>query len=470
MPVVNSATAAASPALTTATTSATATREQRLTTGPVLPTLASLALPNMLAMVGTALVAVAETAYVGQLGREPLAAMAVVFPFAMLMQMFSAGAMGGGISSAVSRALGANDMVGARALAFHAMLIGLAAGLMFSALFLLLGPAMYTLLGAKGEVLRQATLYSNTLFAGIVSVWLTNSLASVMRGTGNMRVPSVLLVVTAIAQVILGAVLGLGFGPVPRLGMVGVALGQVISFGAAAVFLLMYMRSPPSRVTLAWRGMPFQRETQWKILRVGLLACVSPLQSVATVLILTGLVARLGVDVLAGYGIGARLEFLLIPIAFGVGVATVPMVGMAMGRGDHARARRVAWTGGAMSACIVGSIGLAVTVWPSSWATLFTSSASIAEFTEQYLRRAGPAYAFFGAGLTLFFASQGAGRVLGPVLASTLRLAVVAIGGFWLAMQGANSQSMFWLVGLSMAAYGLATMFAVWHARWGERK
>ena len=111
---------------------------------------------------------------------------------------------------------------------------------------------------------------------------------------------------------------------------------------------------------------------------------------------------------------------------------------------------------------------MVVTLWPSLWATLFTGNATIVEYTEQYLRRAGPAYAFFGAGLTLFFASQGAGRVLGPVLASSLRLAVIVIGGIWLSVNGADSRAMFWLVGLSMTVYGLATMFAVWRARWGS--
>src|SRR3954468_1784421 len=80
-----------------------------LLTSPILPTLLKLALPNAIAMFGTALVAVAETSYIGRLGVEPLAGIALVFPFVMLTQMMSAGAMGGGVSSAVSRALGSGD-------------------------------------------------------------------------------------------------------------------------------------------------------------------------------------------------------------------------------------------------------------------------------------------------------------------------------------------------------------------------
>src|SRR6202521_6401531 len=107
-----------------------------LVTSPILPTLLRLALPNTVAMVGTALVAVAETSYIGRLGTEPLAGIALVFPFAMLTQMMSAGAMGGGVSSAISRALGAGDRDRAASLALHAAIIGGCGGLVFTAMML----------------------------------------------------------------------------------------------------------------------------------------------------------------------------------------------------------------------------------------------------------------------------------------------------------------------------------------------
>src|SRR5687768_5668609 len=107
-----------------------------LLTSPILPTLLKLTLPNAIAMVGTTLVAVAETAYIGVLGIEPLAAIALVFPFVMLTQMMSAGAMGGGVSSAVSRAIGAGERDRAATLALHAVMIGLLGGLFFTALML----------------------------------------------------------------------------------------------------------------------------------------------------------------------------------------------------------------------------------------------------------------------------------------------------------------------------------------------
>ncbi|MBK9135027.1 MAG: MATE family efflux transporter [Betaproteobacteria bacterium] len=441
----------------------------RLATGPILPTLVRLAAPNMLAMLSAAAVGVAETRYVGLLGTAPLAAMAVVFPFAMLMQMFSAGSMGGGISSAVARALGAGHAARAQALATSAALIGLVLGLAFTALFLLFGRALYALLGARGAVLDLACEFSDTLFVGMAGIWIANSLVSVLRGTGDMKRPSLVILAVSAVQIVIGAALGLGLGPFPRLGMTGVALGQVLAFGGAAVFLLAYFASGRARLMLFSRTAPPTRAAFSDILRVGALACLSPVQSVATVLISTGLVATVGTDALAGYGIGSRLEFMLVPIAFGIGVASLPMVGIAVGRGDIARARRVAWTAAALSAALLGGIGLVVALVPSIWSGLFSNDAAVRAAADQYLRLAGPAFAFFGLGLTLFFASQGAGRVLGPVLAGTLRLAVVALLGFVLVKTGAPAWSYFAIVGVGMVAYGLATAAAVAATRWGPR-
>src|SRR5437868_10731260 len=145
-----------------------ATALNALLTSAILPTLLKLALPNAIAMFGTALVAVAETSYIGRLGVEPLAGIALVFPFVMLTQMMSAGAMGGGVSSAVSRALGAGDRERAAKLALHAAIIGACAGLFFTAMMLLLGPTFYSLLGGSGEVLEQALHYSLVLFSAAV--------------------------------------------------------------------------------------------------------------------------------------------------------------------------------------------------------------------------------------------------------------------------------------------------------------
>jgi len=416
------------------------------------------------------LVGLAETFYVGMLGVVPLAALGLVFPFAMLTGMLSAGAMGGGVSSALARAFGAGDARRAQSVALHALLIGGIGGVLYSLLFLSIAAPLFQLLGGRGEVLREALAYATVLFCGALAVWLFNTLASILRGTGNMRVPSMVLIGAALLQIMLGGLLGLGFGLVPRLGMPGVALGQILSQALGAAWLFWYLRSGRGRLRLSFGGVSIRRELFGDILKVGAVACLSPLQSVTTMLLMAGFVAQLGVLPLAGFAIGQRLEFLMSTVAFGIGLASVPMVGMAIGAGDVARARRVAWTSAGVSAAMLGAVGLVVALHPDLWVAIFTRDEQVLDYGRQFLRWAGPAFAFFGAGLTLFFASQGAGRMAGPVLAATMRLLLVAVGGSVLVAQGASAWQLFALSAAAMVLYGSTCAAALKLDRWGAAR
>jgi putative MATE family efflux protein len=428
------------------------------------------ALPNMLAMLATALAAIAETAYVGSLGTASLAAMALVFPMVMLQTMLSGGAMGGGISSAVSRALGAGQPERANALAVHAMWIGVAAGVVFMVLMLLFAPSLFAALGGQGEALKQAVIYANVAFLGSIFTWLVNTFSSVIRGAGNMRVPSATLLMVAVIQVLVGGALGLGWGPFTRLGMAGVAAGQVVANGLGAACLLVYLQSGKARVNLRLRQTPLQWPLARDILRVGAVACISPFQTVITILILTRLVSQFGTDALAGYGIGTRLEFLLVPIAFAVGVASVPLVGMAIGAGQVARARQAAWTAATLAAGLLGALGMIVAVAPNIWTLRFVQDPAVVASAALYFQWAGPAYALFGLGLSLYFSSLGAGKAGGPVLAGTIRMMLVGAGGILLASAQTPPWTIFALAALGMVAYGLASWVVVRVTSWEPHK
>ena len=147
------------------------------------------------------------------------------------------------------------------------------------------------------------------------------------------------------------------------------------------------------------------------ILKVGAISCLSPLQTVLTILIFTKILAGFGTETLAGYGMGSRLEFLLVPIAFAFGVASVPMVGMAMGAGLVARARQVAWTAGAAAGLTLGLVGLVVAVDPANCGSR-CSPAIPASPPRPILFCARPARpsAFFGMGALPVFLRAGRGQ------------------------------------------------------------
>lgn len=448
----------------------TAPAKNALVDGPILRTLLWLAWPNVIALSAGTCVVIAETSYIGRLGVELLAAMALVFPCVILTMTMSGGAMGGGVASAIARAIGAGDIDRASALASHALLIGICFGLIFMLGMEIFGPSLLELLGGRGNVLAQAIAYAQIFFGGAVLPWLMNTMAGVLRGTGNMKLPSLMILSSAVCQIILGGTLGLGLGPIPQFGMRGVAAGSLIAYSISICIMVWYLFSGRARVVPKIRGLRIRRAMFFDILKVGAVSCFSPLQSVLTISIFTHLLAGFGTEILAGYGIGARLEFMLTSVAFAVGIASVPMIGMAIGAGRIARARRIAWTAGSLSFVSVGLIGTLIAIFPDLWVNIFTSDPGVRAASRQYLSTAAPMYAFIGLAMSMYFSSQGAAKVVGPVLAQSARLVFIAVGGWWLSTHNATAVNFFTLAAASMVVLGTLSAASVVLTRWGPKR
>ena len=446
-------------------------RTRLLLDAPIARTLLRLAWPNILVMLAQASTGLIETWWVSRLGIDALSGMALVFPGFMMMQMLSAGAMGGGISSSIARALGGGRRADADELVLHAIVINVAIGSVFSALVLGFGPSFYRALGGEGGSLEAALLYSNVVFAGTPLVWLMNALASVIRGTGNMLVPSLAVCVGVVLLVPLSPCLIFGVGPLPALGLAGAGIAVVSTTALVTLVLASYIAAGRSVVRFAWSR---PRQALFAdILRVGAVASVTVLQTTLTVALTTALVGGApggGGDAIAGYGTGVRLEYLLVPLVFGLGAPLVALVGTNIGAGQRARALRVALTGGAIAFALAEMIGVAAAVWPASWLGLFSDDPGMLATGAQYLRIVGPAYGFFGLGLALYFASQGAGRLLWPVLAGLVRLAI-AVGGGWVGLRLTGSLgALFAALALGLVAYGVILSTAIGSGAWFGHK
>ncbi len=443
-------------------------RTRRLLQGAIVPTLLMMAWPNILVMTAQASTGLIETWWVSRLGTDALAGMALVFPGFMMMQMLSAGAIGGGISSAVARALGAGRRGDADALVLHALLVNLGLGIVTSALFLAFGRPIYAAMGGEGASLEAALAYSNVVFVGNVLVWLLNALASVIRGTGNMLVPSLAVCFGVVLLVPLSPLFIFGWGPVPALGIAGGGVAVVLTTAVTAAVLAWYLLSGRSVVKLTRARL--EAAFFADILRVGGVGAISTLQTTLTVALTTALVgAHGGPDAVAGYGTGARLEYLLIPLVFGLGAPMVALVGTNIGAGQRERALRIALTGGALAFAISEVVGLAAAIWPEAWLGLFGHDPRMLETGIAYLRFVGPTYGFFGLGLSLYFASQGAGRLGWPLLAGLARL-VIAVGGGWLVMTLTGSLAWtFAVLALALVVYGATIVGAVASGSWFRR-
>jgi len=413
----------------TAAASPTAARTRLLLEGPILPTLLRLAAPNVLNLLAFAGMVTFDGFFLGRISTKALAGASLAFPWVMLILQTTNSGMGVGVASAVSRALGAGHRDRANELVFHAFLLALALGATFSSVMLIGAPFLFQWMGGRGEMLSDALAYANVALGGAVCYCVLNLLGNTLRGTGNMSVPATVLIGCVLAHIALAPMLIFGLGPIPPLGPAGAAWGLVIPFGVGSVVMIGYLRSKRTIVRLSFRELIPRWELFADIFKVGVPGLANTAITNLSVAALTGIAGQLGSDTALGYAMGARLEYILQPVAFGFGTAIVAMVGTNWGARQYRRARDIAWTGAATVALLCGTIGAVVAIRPALWIGLFSDNEDVARIGALYLHIVGPVYFFFGLGLGLFFVNQGLGRGVAAMNANAVRMVASAGGG-----------------------------------------
>lgn len=424
-----------------------------------------LATPNVVAVAMMTAVTFADVWYVGQLGTAALASLALVFPFLSLMQMMAGGAVGGGTTSAVARAFGAGDIAWAENTAWHAVLVACLMSSVFMITLGLFARPVFELLGGEGAALQGAVDYARIVFGGALATWLVFVTSAIYRGVGDTVTPARAITTANLVQVFLSGGLTLGWFGLPKLGLAGAATAWVICQGAASAYLM----------TLLLRGRGGFRLRphllKWApirdIMTVGGLGLIHSFCLAMTVAVITGFVGRYGTEALAGYGLGARLELMLVPIAFGVGAALTAAVGVNVGAGQYARARRIAWSGAGVAMVLTGLLGITVAAAPNLWLDLFTTDPEAYAFGAQYLIIAAPFYAIFGLGQAFYFASQGTGRMVLPVTVTVSRFILVATLGALITAFDGDITWLFVTVALGLVIMGVGQALCVlgpgWH-------
>ena len=442
-------------------------RTQEFLTKPIIPLLIRMSAPNTIAFFIQSLVVLTEVWFISRLGTNSLAAVALAFPLLMITQTMSGGALGGAITSAIARSMGADDIEKAERLIWHSIIISLGGAISFLILFLLFGKQLLFLLGGRGEILQESYAYCSILFFGGILLWLSGSLSAVLRGMGNMRFPATLMVITSSIQVILSGGFILGWFGFPKLGVPGAAVAVLISSALMVTVILFKLRSKSIPASLRKERFQLKKFLFDNIFEVAIPASLSPLLVVGTILVLTGLVGRFGTEALAGYGIGSRVEFLMIPLIFGIGTAMTSIVGANIGALNIDRAEKVGILGGSTAGFVSILIGLTLAIFPEAWIQFFTDDIKAFEVTKKYIQIVGPFYIFQGIGLSLYFASQGANAMKWPTIATIARFIIACAGGgisvYWLDL---GIESIFISSSAAMAIFGLMIFISIKKGAW----
>ena len=448
-------------------TAASESRLQPLLQGSIPPMLLRLAGPNVVAMSLMTAVTIADALYVGQLGTMPLASLALVFPFQTLLQMMAAGAIGGGVTSSVARALGGDSQEQASEAAWHGVIIGGFGALAYMVVLGAFARPIFALLGGTGQALEGAVLYAAIAFGGAAATWAFYVFSAILRGTGDTVIPARAIVAGSVIQVVLSGVLTLGWGPFPGLGIAGPAIAMIVCHGGAALYLVLCLARGGAAVRL--RPCRIRTAPIADILKVGGIGLINSVTVAVTVVVVTGVVGRYGTEALAGYGLGARLELTLTPIAFGIGAALTAAVGVNVGAEQFARARRIAWTGAGMTFLVTGLIGLVAALFPGPWLDWFTGDPAAYGYGLLYLGIVAPFYGLFGGGQALYFASQGTGRLVWPVSVGVVRFLVVSATGMAALAFGWPLEAVFAGVSAGLAITGIGLALCLLGPEWRSR-
>jgi Na+-driven multidrug efflux pump len=430
-------------------------RTHMLLAKPIAPTLLRLAVPNATVMIVQILIGLVEVYFVSRTGVDGLAGVAPVFPLVSLVVAVAQGAIGGGIVTTVARTLGTGRIGDASEYAWYAVVLGVPLGLATTALMVALGPTLYGYMGISGNALAIAISYSSIIFAGATLIWLFNLLMAVVRGTGNMQVPVIVVCSGALILVPLSPALISGAFGYHGLGPSGGAVAMLMYYALGTLAYAAYLWGRFGVLKPSFRVSKLSLAPALAILRVGGMSAIVSASTNLTLAIVTAYVAMGGVEALAGYGAGSRLEFLLVPLAYGIGGPVGIVISANLGAGQIDRAVKASWIGVLMACTLTELIGLAAAAFPQQWIGIFSQDPSVLQAGAEYLHRVGPFFGFFGLGYVLYCIGQATRRMEASVLAALLRAAIAVLGGLVVVWLKADVTWNFVAVALGMVTFGL---------------
>lgn len=435
-----------------------------LLTGPIGPAIARLAVPMALGIVFIIAIDLADTYFVGLLGTHELAAMSFTFPVISLAVSTVMG-ISIGATSALSREIGAGDDQAVRRLATHAMLLAVLIVLLVSGLGLLTQDYVFVLLGAEPELLPLLDAFMTIWYLGAVFLVVPMIGMGAIRATGDGSTPMFIMMVAAIINVILDPMLIFGWGPFPALGLQGAAIATVIARSLTLVLSLVVLR----RKDLLDLHVPTFGELMrsWsRILSVGLPAAVTNALAPVATAVMTWLVARHGTEAVAAFGVGSRVEGLLLIVPMALGAALTPFIGQNWGAHQEDRVARgivvarnfaVAWGAAAWVVLAVGGNHLA---------DVFTDDPRVADMLHTYLWIVPLSYGANGLVSVASAAFNAVDKAVRSTLLSALRslglaIPLAALGSTMLGLPGV-------FIGIALATVLTAGLAYLWIRRLTE--
>ena len=398
----------------------------RLTQGSVGRHLFDMAVPVLFGIFTMMSQAFADMWFIGRVGDRELAALSFAFPILMIVTSVAIG-LGAGTSSVVARAIGAHNHRRARRLATDSLILSFGITAIVSAIGYLTIEPLFKLLGAPEDMIPLISGYMTILYAGVPFVVVGMVGMSSMRATGDTRLPSMLMVIASVANVILDPILIFGIGPIPAMGLKGAALAALLARAAIFGGTLYFMRTRLDMLTFN-KPDPGELKSSWAdVLHVGIPAAgTNAIIPIATGVI-TAMLARYGPETVAGFGVASRVESLTLVMFYALSAVIGPFVGQNIAAG---RADRIFE---ALRLCTIFCLGTGIVIalllaFSGQWLpTLFSDNPQVTDVSSLFLMIAPISYGAYGMVMVMNASFNGMGKPMPAVHISVTRMALIYI-------------------------------------------
>ncbi len=369
-----------------------------------------------------------DSAFIGQLGRDPLAALGFTLPMQQLIIGLQVG-LGIATTAIISRTLGEGDPLRAERLGGLVVLVGAALVLVLCIGLWLSQSLVMTMLGAEQSLLPLIRSY---WIPWLMSAWTGAMLYfgySVCRSHGDTKWPGYLMVATSLLNIALDPLFIFVFD----WGLPGAAMATVASFALGC--LLIY----PKLFKAQWLKFDITELALARALRQlgGIMApaMVSQLMPPASAMAATAMVAGFGSAAVAAWGLGTRLEFFSIVVVLALTMSMPPMIGRMLGTGEIERIRKLVRLAVRFVVIWQLLIGLIWLVASGLVSELFTSDQEVRDVLGSYLVRVPLSYSGLGVCMLIVSVCNALGLAMRALLVSTLRLFLCFLPFLWIGAQ-----------------------------------
>jgi putative MATE family efflux protein len=439
------------------------------TEGPIGRAIFILAVPMVLEMVMESVFVVVDVFVVAHLGADAVATVGLTESFMTILYALAVG-LSIGTGAMVARRVGEKDADGAAHTGAQVLLLGLAVSVLLGVLGWWLAPTLLRVMGGSSGVLANAAFTRVMLGfnASVVMLYLANA---VLRSAGDAAIAMRVLWLANAINVILGPALVFGWGPFPKLGIVGAAVATSIGRSTGALFALSRLVRPGSRLRIVRRHFHFDPALIARVVRLSSSATFQVFIGMASWIGLTRILASFGSDAIAGYTIGIRIvAFALLP-AFGLSNAAATMVGQALGARKPERAEASVWKAARYNVAFLGAIGLLFVLFARPIVGVFTPDPDVVRYGVAALRTIAYGFLFYAYGMVLTQSFNGAGDTATPTWINLFVFWLFEIPLAWLLAErlAFGPAGVFWSITIAFSTLAVVSAALFRRGRWKAR-